>query len=112
MVLDSNIGKAWSLINKQLHCILEGQYDNQLTIECKHCMDEVAHTIYRTGYKRYFTTNQGKLQFHFYLNISYINIKLELLHNDYQNRLIDNDEMNIFICIVDKIDVSLKENVK
>ncbi len=100
------------MINKQLHCILEGQYDNQLAMECKHCMDEVAHTIYRTGYKRYFTTNQGKLQFHFYLNISYINIKLKLLDNDYHNKLVENDEMNIFICITDKIDSFFKRECK
>ena len=75
-LLDPNIGKSWELINEQLKCILEGEFDEELSRTCSHYMNEVAHSIYLTGYRRYLTTYTGKIQFQFYMNISYFNILL------------------------------------
>lgn len=111
-ILDPNIGKAWGLINEQTHNILDNRYNEELNHKCKAVLNEVAHTIYKTGYKQYFTTQQGKIQFHFYMNISYFNILLEEINRDYQRQDITKCELETLVGITDFIHQYFRREVK
>lgn len=111
-LLDSNIGKGWKMIDEQLHNILEGRFDHTLSIACRTAMNEVAHTIYRTGYRRYFTTQQGKIQFHFYMNISYFNVLLESIDREYARGEFGKRQLLALISITETINRYFKYEIK
>lgn len=111
-ILDPNIGKAWSLIDGQLHNILDGHFDQSLNIACRTAMNEVAHTIYRTGYRCYFTTQQGKIQFHFYMNISYFNVLLESIEREYVRGEFGKKPLLALIGITETINKYFKYEIK
>lgn len=110
-LLDPNIGKAWEVINEQLKCILEGHYDEALSSTCNKYMNEVAHSIYLTGYRRYLTTYVGKIQFQFYMNISYFNVLLVQLSCEYQRGRFDKKALQELIGITEVIDSYFKRQI-
>lgn len=85
-LLEPQIGEGFAILGEQLEEILQGKFDKQLQNECMNQMNELAYLIYGTSYKRYFTTYIGKVQFHFYLSISYMNLLLEEIAEEYQKK--------------------------
>ena len=110
-LLDPNIGKAWEVINEQLKCILEGHYDDELSFTCSKYMNEVAHSIYLTGYRQYLTTYVGKIQFQFYMNISYFNVLLMQLSWEYQRGRFDKKALEELVDITEAIDSYFKRQM-
>ncbi len=110
-LLDPNIGKAWEVINQQLKSILEGNYDEELSLRCSNYMNEVAYSIYLTGYRRYLTTYVGKIQFQFYMNISYFNVILKQLSCEYERGRLDKKALQELIGLTEVIDSYFKREV-
>lgn len=104
-LLDEHIGQGWESLHRQLMGMVRGVYDEELSLMCSNHMNEVAHSIYLTGYKQYLTTYVGKIQFQFYMNISYFNILLRQLNAMHQkeecNPLFLTELMVITKCIDD-----------
>lgn len=75
-LLPPQIGKALGLIEKQLDLMQKGEGDKHIGDEISYQMNELAYVIYGSSFYRYFTTLIGKVNFHFYLNISYLNFLL------------------------------------
>lgn len=110
-LLEPYIGKGWETINEQLKCILKGRYDEELSNTCSYYMNEVAHSIYLTGYRRYLTTHIGKIQFQFYMNISYFNILLNQLQREYSRGRYDKNALKELIGITEVIDSYFKRQI-
>lgn len=105
-LLDEHIGQGWESLHRQLMGMVRGGgYDEEFSLICSNHMNEVAHSIYLTGYKQYLTTYVGKIQFQFYMNISYFNILLRQLNVMHQkgeyNQFFLTELMVITKCIDD-----------
>lgn len=103
-VLNESFTIAWSVIREQLHLIFEGEYDPQRMSECKQCLDRIVHDIYQTGYKRSFTTHQGKLQFYFYMNFSYLFRKIKVIQVAILAGSMKKEELTPLLRIADGMD--------
>ena len=73
-LLSDEISKAFSLLREQLSIKADVKTYEVNYEAINEQMRSLAYHIYRTGHRRYFTTYLGKVQFHFYLNISYLNL--------------------------------------
>lgn len=76
-VLPPQVGKALGLLKDQLDLMSIGEFSQELCHEISYTMNEMADVIYRSSFRRYFTTQLGKIYFQFFLNLSYFNFQLE-----------------------------------
>ncbi len=76
ILLSPQIGKAFGLIQKQFILMKQEKWDQHISEEISYQMNDLASVIYGSSFKRYFTTLVGKVNFNFYLNISYLNFVL------------------------------------
>lgn len=79
-LLTPQIRTTFKLLKDQLDLMSIGEFSPAICQEISYTMNEMADEIYRTSFKRYFTTEIGRVYFHFYLNLSYFNFLLEDLH--------------------------------
>ncbi|MEG1255311.1 FUSC family protein [Clostridium sp.] len=80
-VLGKNITRSFEIIKKQLGNILEGAYDLKVEENCSKIMRDIAYKIYVTRYRRYLTTNLGRIQFKLFINIEHFNLYIREIHN-------------------------------
>ena len=73
-IMENSVNSAFFNIQKQIENIIDDKYDEELTENCSKIMMDLVYKVYITRYKKYFTTNLGKIQFKLYLNILYLNI--------------------------------------
>lgn len=92
-LLSPQIGESFKLLAKQFSKISQGTVDEELARAVTNQMNELAYLIYTTGYRRYFTTYIGKVHFHFYLNISYLNVLLDQVKGNNQNRKLSQENI-------------------
>lgn len=92
-LLPPQIEKAFGLIEKQLDLMQLGKWDKQIGEEISNQMNELAYVIYGSSFKRYFTTFIGKVNFQFYLNISYLNFLLIQMNEQSVRQLFNVDEI-------------------
>ena len=92
-LLSSQIGESFKLLTKQLFKMTEGTWDEKLSEAITQQMNELAYLIYTTGYRRYFTTYVGKIHFHFYLNISYLNVLLKQMQMKESNKELKKEQI-------------------
>lgn len=92
-LLTPQIRTAFKLLKEQLELMSVGEFSPKICQDVSYTMNEMADEIYRSSFKRYFTTEIGKVYFHFYLNLSYFNFLLEDLHRKLERGFITLDDI-------------------
>lgn len=110
-LLEPQVGEGFAILAEQLEQILQGKFDKQLQNECMSQMNELAYVIYATSYKRYFTTYIGKVQFHFYLSISYMNLLLEEMAEKYQKKELSYQSILYIKALIDSINAYFQRKI-
>ncbi|MBP3889010.1 MAG: FUSC family protein [Cellulosilyticum sp.] len=103
LLLSPQIGTAFGLIGKQLILMKQGGWDQRISEEVSSQMNDLATVIYGSSFKRYFTTFIGKVNFKFYLTISYLNFVLIEIGTQGMNQLFTNKEIEDSVCLFEGI---------
>lgn len=111
-LLPESIKSAFSQLEKQLEQLsLPGQLGEGYEAIYGQ-MRRLAYVIYGTSHRQYFTTYLGRVQFHFYLNISYLNLMIYQLAGQVEKSYILHEEImrlkGIMQCINDYFDRKIK----
>lgn len=110
-LLPPQIQKGFELINKQIGEIIEGRWSETLSEKISGQMNELAYVIYQTSYRRYFTTYIGKVHFHFYLNMSYLNFLLEQVAQQAARGIFSKDNLAALKKLFESIEVYFKRKM-
>lgn len=111
-IMGNSINSAFLNIQKQIENIIDNKYDENLTENCSKIMMDLVYKVYITRYKKYLTTNLGTIQFKLYLNIEYLNIYLDILYEQYEEKKISKEQMLDFLSLVELIIKYSKKNCK
>ena len=93
-LLPPQIGRAFKLLYQQLILMTQGKFDKEISQKVSYEMNELAYVIYGSSFRRYFTTYIGKVNFHFYLNVSYFNFLLEQINKQKESGLFSKAEIS------------------
>lgn len=110
-LLPPQIHKGFYYIHEQLRQMLEGNWDETLYDKTAEQMSELAYVIYGTSYRRYFTTYVGRVHFHFYLNMSYLNVLLEQMWHQMKRGLFDREQLIMLKEIFDQIEIYFERRI-
>lgn len=81
-ILKDIIYHPFMLLSEQLNNLSKNKFDNTIYLNFSKEMRSLSYTIYKTRYKKFLTTNIGKLYFDMYLILGKLNI---LLKDYYKN---------------------------
>ena len=103
-LLPVEISKAFLILEEQLDRRKDEKTAKmQYEAVCEE-MRSLAYQIYHTSHRRYFTTYLGKVQFQFYLNMSYLNLLiLELLQLSKEQEVSSEEALEALRQIIKKI---------
>lgn len=93
-LLPPQIGQAFKLLYQQLILMTQGKFDKEISQKVSYQMNELAYVIYGSSFRRYFTTYIGRVNFHFYLNVSYFNFLLEQINKQKESGLFSKTEIS------------------
>ncbi|MGL4363050.1 MAG: FUSC family protein [Cellulosilyticaceae bacterium] len=96
-MLDPKLIKVWSLLILQVKNIQQNKFDEKQQMEINIKLNEVASGIYKSGYKQFLTTNKGKLNFQFYINLSHFSVKLKTIYKKMCDKQISEEEIQKLI---------------
>lgn len=102
-IMENSVNSAFFNIQKQIENIIDDKYDEELTENCSKIMMDLVYKVYITRYKKYLTTNLGKIQFKLYLNIEYLNIYLKDIYEQYEEEKISKEQMLDFLSLIELI---------
>lgn len=102
-LLPSQVASAFTHLGEQLTKVKAGGFDEAIYTKVNSEMRFLAYMIYKTSYRRYFTTYLGRIQFHLYLVISDLNVLISQLAVCYKKGDIRKEEVQaleeIFIAL-------------
>lgn len=110
-LLPPQMGKAFERIYKQLLLLEQGEYDPEFSKEIIHEMNQVADIIYGSSFRKYFTTYIGKVHFHFYLNICYLNLLLEQMSDQRIRQQIGQEQIEALCQVFEKVEYYFKREL-
>ena len=93
-LLPESIKSAFSQLEKQLEQLSLTDKLKEGYVAIYRQMRQLAYDIYGTSHRQYFTTYLGRVQFHFYLNISYLNLAIYQLSGQVEKSDILHEELS------------------
>lgn len=111
-LLPVSIEKAFGLIYKQLELLRKGAFSKEISGKITHEMNTLADSILNSSFRRYFTTNIGRIHFHFYLDISYFNLLLDQISTPSVQALFEPSELNALLELMNMVNEYFKRNIK
>lgn len=110
-ILVKNVLKSLDLIIDGLNDILENNYTRDKEIKCTNIMRVLAYKVYVSRYKEYLTTNLGQIEFKIFMNIEHLNLFLSKIEEGYNNKEINEAEIEDLIRILSEIKEFSKGNL-